>query len=291
MFTKAIKTKAKLRLGIVGAAGSGKSYSSLMIAKGIGGKIAVIDTENGSANLYAHLCEYDVCTITPPYTVQKYMSAIKDAEKAGYTTLIIDSLSHVWNGEGGLLDQQGKMADGGKNSFAAWRNITPQHNSLIDAMLGSPCHIIATMRAKTDYVMQENERGKQVPVKVGLAPVQREGMDYEFTVVFDIDTKHNAITSKDRTSLFDGRIFTPSAETGQELLSWLNDGADIKMITEEQKKSLSNLSADIIGLCRYFKVDLIDKITFAQADEAIKAKEKQRQSEDSLPEFSPLDAG
>jgi len=273
MFNKAVKNKAKLRLGIVGSAGSGKSYSSLLIAKGIGGKIAVIDTENGSANLYAKLCDYDVCTIKPPYTVQKYLQAIEFAEEEGYDTIIIDSLSHAWAGEGGLLDQQGKIADSGKNSFAAWRNITPQHNKLIEIILNSSCHIIATMRAKTDYVMQENDKGKQMPVKVGLAPVQREGMDYEFTVVFDIASNHTAVTSKDRTSLFDGQIFIPSEKTGQDLLKWLEDGVDEPKITDKQIEQLESLKADKIALAKHYKIKSIKDLTQEQASQAIEAKQ------------------
>ena len=229
-FRKAERRKAKLRLGLVGSAGSGKTYSALLVAGGIGGKIALIDTENGSGDLYAGMKgipEYDVCTLAAPYTVQKYLEAIKDAEGSGYDVIIIDSLSHAWAGDGGLLDQQGKIADSGRgNSYTAWRQITPMHNKLVEAMLTSPCHIIATMRAKTEYVLETNDKGKQMPKKVGMAPVQREGMDYEFTVVFDLDANHNATPSKDRTATFDGQIFTPSVKTGQTLKKWLESGAD-----------------------------------------------------------------
>lgn len=275
MFRKAVKKKAKLRLGIVGAAGSGKSYSSLLIAKGLGGKIAVIDTENGSADLYADIADFDVDTLKAPYSIDKYINAIKEAENLGYNTIIIDSLSHAWAGDGGLLDQQGRIADSGKNGFSAWRSITPLHNKLIETILNSDCHIIATMRAKTDYILQENDRGKQMPVKVGLAPVQREGMDYEFTVVFDIDTKHNAVCSKDRTSLFNGQIFTPSEDTGKVLLEWLDDGAELKYASEEQLKRLDELSVDKISLCRYYQISSIQKLTEEMAAEAIKVKEEQ----------------
>lgn len=227
MFRKAERKKAKLRLGIVGPAGSGKTYGALLVAMGLGGKIAMIDTENGSGDLYAGLGEYDVCTLAAPYEVQKYLAAIHDAERAGYDVLIIDSLSHAWAGEGGLLDQQGKIADAGRgNSYTAWRKITPLHNQLVEAMLASPCHIIATMRAKTEYILEENERGKKEPKKVGMAPVQRDGMDYEFGVVFDLAANHTAQVSKDRTSLFDGRVFQLSKGTGETLRAWLETGAE-----------------------------------------------------------------
>ena len=171
-FRKAERRKAKLRLGITGPAGSGKTYGALLVAFGLGGKIAMIDTENGSG-------DYDVGSIGAPYTVQKYLQAIHEAESSGYDVVIIDSLSHAWNGEGGLLDMQGRIADQSRmNSFAAWRQVTPLHNKLVETMLASPCHIIATMRSKTEYVQVENERGRTEIRKVGLAPVQREGMDY-----------------------------------------------------------------------------------------------------------------
>lgn len=226
-FRKAERRKAKLRLGLVGPAGSGKTYGALLIAMGLGGKIALIDTENGSGDLYAHLGNYDVCTLDAPYTVQKYLTAIDEAERAGYDVLIIDSLSHAWAGEGGLLDQQGKIADSGRgNSYTAWRQVTPWHNKLVEAMLTSKCHIIATMRAKTEYVQEKNDKGKTEIKKVGMAPVQRDGMDYEFGVVFDLDVNHNATVSKDRTTLFDGQIFRPSQKTGETLRNWLESGAD-----------------------------------------------------------------
>ena len=226
-FRKAERRKAKLRLGITGVAGSGKTYGALLVAFGLGGKIAMIDTENGSGDLYSALGDYDICSLSAPFTVQKYIEAIKTAENAGYDIIIIDSLSHAWAGEGGLLDMQGKIADSGrKNSFAAWREVTPLHNKLIDTMLASKCHIIATMRSKTDYVQVENEKGRMEIRKVGLAPVQRDGMEYEFGVVFDLGINHIVNVSKDRTSLFDGEVFKLSQETGQALKKWLDTGID-----------------------------------------------------------------
>lgn len=225
---KAQRQKAKLRMGLVAPSGAGKTYSALKLAFGLGGKIGLIDTEHGSGELYADLGDYDVIQIGAPYSVQKYLDALKAFEQAGYDTVIIDSLSHAWAGEGGLLDKQGKIADRGTNSFAAWRTVTPEHNSLVQAMLASPCHIVATMRAKTEYVLEVNEKGKQTPRKVGMAPVQRDGMEYEFTVVFDIDAQHVASTSKDRTRLFDGQFFKITEDTGAQLKQWLESGADAR---------------------------------------------------------------
>ena len=236
---KAERRKAKLRLGITGPAGSGKTYGALQIAFGLGGRIVLIDTENGSGDLYAELGDYDVCTLEAPYSVQKYLEAINLCEKSGYNVIIIDSLSHAWAGSGGLLDMQGHLADS-MNSFSAWRKVTPLHNRLIDAMLSSKCHIIATMRSKTDYIQTENERGRTEIKKVGLAPVQRDGMEYEFGLVFDLSMNHMATVSKDRTGLFDGKVFMLNQETGETLREWLNTGKDYVSI-RDQVKSLYEL--------------------------------------------------
>jgi hypothetical protein len=201
--------------------------SALKLAFGIGGKTGIIDTENGSADLYASLGDYDVITLEKPYTVGKYREAITAFENGGYDTIIVDSLSHAWAGAGGLLDKQGQIANRpGTNSYAAWREVTPDHNALVEALLSSRCHIIVTMRVKTEYVLETNDRGKQVPRKVGLAPVQRDGVEYEFTVVMDIDIDHKAAASKDRTTLFDGWRDTITEGTGRQLLQWLESGTD-----------------------------------------------------------------
>lgn len=245
-FNKAQRKKAKLRLGITGPAGSGKTYGALLIAFGLGGKIALIDTENGSGDLYSALGDYDIGYIKAPYTVEKYLQAIHEAESAGYDIIIIDSLSHAWSGEGGLLDQQSRIAATSRsgNSYTAWRQITPMHNKLIDTMLASPAHIIATMRSKTEYVQTENERGKMEIRKVGLAPVQREGMDYEFGVVFDLGVNHLASVSKDRTGIFDGQIFKLSQDTGKILHKWLDEGIDVEQRSRLYKQFVEKFSGD-----------------------------------------------
>jgi hypothetical protein len=222
---KAERKKAKLRLGIAAPSGAGKTYGALLLSKGLGGRIGLIDTENGSGDLYADLCDYDIISVSPPFEVAKYIEAIKEFEAAGYDTIIIDSLTHAWSGQGGLLEKQGRLADRGENGFSAWRKITPEHNRLVDTMLNSRAHVIATMRAKQEYVLESNEKGKQTPRKVGLAPVQRDGMEYEFTVMLDIDMNHVASASKDRTRLFDGRLFSISPATGAALRDWLEQGS------------------------------------------------------------------
>ena len=227
-FRKAERRKAKLRLAITGSAGSGKTYGALLVAQGLGGRIAMIDTENGSGDLYSAMCDYDIMNIDAPYDPRKYIQAIHEAESEGYDVLIIDSLSHCWISEGGLLDMKEALTSSGKyNSFSAWSKVTPLQNKLIEAMLRSKCHIIATMRSRTDYVQVLNEKGRSEIRKVGMAPVQRDGMDYEFSVVFDLNSEHTVTVSKDRTSLFDGQSFKLSAEIGSTLLDWLNSGKDI----------------------------------------------------------------
>ena len=241
IFRKAERRKAKLRLAITGPAGSGKTYGALQVAQGLGGRIAMIDTENGSGDLYSSICEYDIMNINAPFDPRKYIQAIHDAENEGYDVLIIDSLSHCWISEGGLLDMKEQLATSGKyNSFSAWSKVTPIQNKLIEAMLTSKCHIIATMRSRTDYVQVVNDKGRTEIRKVGLAPVQRDGMDYEFSVVFDLNNEHTVTVSKDRTSLFDGKNFTLSSETGATLLDWLNSGKDIPDVRElnERKQSI-----------------------------------------------------
>ena len=250
MFRKAERRKAKLRLAITGPAGSGKTYGALLIAQGLGGRIAMIDTENGSGDLYADTCDYDVQTLTAPYSIQKYLAAIHEAEEEGYDILIIDSLSHAWSGEGGLLDVHSQMTRSMKsgNSYAAWNRITPWHNRLIETMLSSKCHIIATMRTKTDYAMIQTEKGKTEIQKVGLAPVQRDGMDYEFTIVFDLSMEHSVTVSKDRTSLFDRQIFNISADTGKILKKWLETGADIPPDTQDIRSNINRLYRNYLDL-------------------------------------------
>ena len=243
MFRKAERRKAKLRLAITGPAGSGKTYGALTLAQGLGGRIAMIDTENGSGDLYANMCDYDVETLAAPYSIQKYLAAIHEAESEGYDVLIIDSLSHAWTGEGGLLDVHGQLSASMKsgNTYAAWNKITPMHNRLIETMLASSCHIIATMRSKTDYAQFQNDRGRTEIRKVGLAPVQRDGMDYEFTVVFDLGMEHTVTVSKDRTGLFDRQVFTITQDTGRILKDWLNSGAEVVPTAQDIRNTINRL--------------------------------------------------
>jgi hypothetical protein len=225
-FTRAKRTNSRLRVALSGPSGSGKTYSAILLALGLGGKVAMIDTEHGSADMYEHLGEYDTLQLAAPYTVAKYLEAIKLAESSGYSVIVIDSLSHAWAGDGGLLDKQGKLSErSGANSYTAWRTITPEHNALVEAILQSPAHVIACMRTKTEYVIETNEKGKQAPRKVGLAPVQRDGIEYEFTMCFDVGMDNCVQASKDRTGVAGNAIFKISKEFGATLAGWIDSGA------------------------------------------------------------------
>lgn len=224
-FKKATKAQSRLRMALDGPSGSGKTFTALSIAKHLGSRIALIDTERGSASKYASDFDFDVCELQS-FSPANYIAQLHEAGKAGYDVVIVDSLSHAWTGQGGCLDQVDAVASMAKgNTYVAWRKITPQHNALIDAILQSPCHVIVTMRTKTEYVMETNERGKQTPRKVGLAPVQREGMEYEFDVVGDIDLDHRLMVSKTRCAALDGYACVKDGEKIAGVLkAWLSDG-------------------------------------------------------------------
>jgi hypothetical protein len=243
MFVKAQRQQAKLRLALCGPSGSGKTYSALQIARGLApeGQIAMIDTERGSGSLYADLTAYDIAPISPPFTPKRYIELIQAAAAAGYQVLIIDSLSHAWTGEGGVLDMHDKAAAASRsgNSFMAWREVTPHHNALVDAILGAELHIIVTLRTKTAYEVVDSGKGKKEPIKIGLAPVQRDGVEYEFTVVMDLSVEgHVATATKDRTRLFDGLHFIPAPETGESLAQWLEGDAEATAASRATLKRL-----------------------------------------------------
>lgn len=234
-FQKADKRQGRLRIALTAPSGGGKTFSGLLIAQGIveemkkrgidiGKGIAVIDTENGSALDYADRFEFDHLKIDPPYTTPKYVAAMQEAYEGGYAVLFVDSLSHAWAGEGGLLQKKEALDTRGGNSYTNWAGITKEHEQLKAIILSNKIHLICAMRSKQDYVIEQNDKGKSAPRKVGLAPVQREGMEYEFTVVFDLGMDHSAHVSKDRTAMFDGEIFKPTKKTGAQLLDWRMSG-------------------------------------------------------------------
>lgn len=246
MFKPATRSTAKIKMALTGPSGSGKTLSALKLAAGLvpGGRIAVVDTENDSAALYSgDKYKFDTAVMHAPFQTEKYIQAIKAAEEAGYDVLIIDSLSHAWSGEGGLLWQKEQLDARGGNSYTNWAKITPKQEAFTTAILQANIHIIATMRSKQDYVLQDNGKGKQAPIKVGLAPVQREGLEYEFTIVLDIAMNHEAQASKDRTGLFSGRLFKVTEEDGALIAKWLGGAAAIpeaKTAPQDEATGASN---------------------------------------------------
>lgn len=246
MFKKAVKQEAKLRLAIAGPSGSGKTYTALAVAQAFGGSVAVVDTEHGSASKYADLFHFDVLEMEAPFHPDRFVSAIREAVATGYTTIVLDSLSHAWNGQGGLLelveDAQKRMKTG--NSFAAWKDVTPIQNRFIEGIVGAPIHVIATMRSKQEYVQEKDERtGKTQIRKVGMAPVQRDGFEYEFDVFLDMDVNNNAIVSKTRCPALTGKVFTkPGADIANILMDWLH-GAPAPAPVNVQPPTASPMAA------------------------------------------------
>ena len=265
-----------MKLAIQGASGSGKTYSALLLAYGMTkdwSKLAIIDTENGSSDLYADLGDYMVLPMHHPYSPEMYIKAIEVCVKHGVEVLVIDSLSHVWEY---LLDAHSNMPG---NSFANWGKITPRLNKLIQTILSAPLHVVATMRTKQDYVLSE-KNGKMVPEKVGLKAIQRDGVDYEFTVVFDIDIKHQVTASKDRTGLFaDKPAFKIDAKIGEQIQDWCSTG-DAVVVDDMSTRILETKSmAELMELYQTkpqsqieHKIEFIDRKKELTVQDALQKK-------------------
>lgn len=225
---KAQRHQVKLRLGLSGASGFGKSYSALLLAYGITEdwtKIAVIDTENNSASLYSNLGDFNVVSLNESYSPERYIEAIKLCEKEKMEVIIIDSITQEWNGKNGCLQIHEQL--GGR--FQDWAPVTKRHSAFIDAILQSKCHVITTVRKKMDYSMDRDSNGRTKVVKHGLKDVTREGYSYELTVDFElINDKHLAKATKDRTGLFmDKPEFVITRGVGKKLMDWCNQGVSI----------------------------------------------------------------
>jgi hypothetical protein len=239
-FQKATRKQLKLRMAICGPTGAGKTRSALRIASALGTRIAVIDTENRSASMYvgkADVPDFDVLeleTLAP----RNYVEAITDAEAEGFDVIIVDSLSHAWQSKDGALamvDRAAKRSQS-ENTYTAWRDVTPEHEALVDKLLRCKAHLIVTMRSKMEYVLEENARGKKVPKKVGMAPIQRAGMEYEFHVTAEMDVDHNLMVTKTRLDSIDQLVVNrPGPELGVTLLAELAQGvAEVERPLAEQ---------------------------------------------------------
>jgi len=231
--TRAARQKAKIKMALQGPAGAGKTYSALLLAKGIVGsleKVAIIDSESGSAHLYSNLGDYHVLQLEAPYSPEKYCEAIDKCLESGMELIVIDSISHCYEY---LLDYHSSLQG---NSFTNWSKVTPRHKAFINKILQSPVHFIATIRTKSDYILNKKD-GKYVPEKVGLKAITKEGTDFEFTIVFDLDSKHFARSSKDRTNLFaNAPEFKISEGTGKKILKWCESGVTNDQILDKISK-------------------------------------------------------
>lgn len=250
---KATRKKVKLRLGLSAVAGGGKTYSALLLAKGLvndWNKIAVIDTENNSASLYSHLGEFNTIELAAPYSPERYIQAIDACVNAGIECIIIDSITHEWDGKGGCLEiaDQVTQASNSKNSYTAWAKVTPRHQAFIDKILQCPAHVITTVRRKQDYDMVKDGNKTQV-VKVGMKEVTREGFEYELTCNFNLETSHYCTASKDRTGLFMGKDpFIITEETGKLIKEWCESGVD--EVQEAIKKLETCNSVDELAMLK-----------------------------------------
>lgn len=271
MFKKAIKKNLKLRLATFGTSGSGKTYSALRIATGLaskeGGRIAFIDTERGSASRYADSFDFDVLEVSNP-NIETTVNAINAAN--GYSVLIIDSLSHPWKELLSEIEKIAKTKYRG-NTWSAWSEGTPMQDKLVNAILDFKGHVIATMRSKTEWATEKDERtGKSKPVRIGLTPEQGKGIEYEFDMLLEINTEHCGSVLKDRTGKFqDATIQMPDENFGIELHAWLNSGIDL---VEAAKKAIETTTT-ISGLTTVFMS--YDKDTQIEIKPLLTAKKEQ----------------
>jgi AAA domain-containing protein len=240
-FKKASKQQAWLRMGISGPAGAGKTYTALKVASGLGGKILVIDTQRGQANHYGNQFEFDIYVLTDHHP-DSFIKVINAAIDAGYRHIIIDSVTHEWTGKNGCLELHDQEVDRQKvkNSFTAWNAVTPLHNKFFDTLNCVPAHIIGTIRSKMDYIQDKDDTGRTTVRKVGMGSIQREGSDYEFDILMEIDLAHTGVIQKCRDGenpayKLDGRVFKkPGAEFVQALKLWLSDGTPAPQVSSEQ---------------------------------------------------------
>jgi len=273
---KATRQKAKIRLGLSAVSGGGKTISSLLIAYGMTNdwdKIYLIDSENGRGELYANdqrfnIGEFNYLRLEAPYSPESYIKAIKMCEDAGAEVIIVDSITHEWSGKGGVLEIHGAMTG---NSFTNWSTVTPRHQKFIDSLLSSKCHIITTVRRKTEYEMSKDQNGKMVIEKGGLKEVTRDDFEYELTVNLQLDINHNAKASKDNTGLFqDLPDFVVTVETGKQILAWCESGiAPIVRDVVKELKGAKNL-IDLQAIFTFLNPE--EKITHNDLKDKMKVK-------------------
>lgn len=244
-FKPAQREQAKARIALAGPSGSGKTYTALKLATAMGDRVAVVDTEHGSASKYAAGRDgqgfaFDALELDN-FDPRNLIGALAAASQAQYPVVVVDSLTHFWSGVGGMLEQVDKAARKyGNNSFAGWKDARPVERQLIEALLAYPGHVIVTMRSKTEYVIEENERGKKTPRKVGMKPEQRDGIEYEFDIVGDLDFEHTLMISKSRCMDLSGAVIRePGEELGQQICEWLAGGVEAPDASEYVTRAMS----------------------------------------------------
>lgn len=245
-FHPATRTASKARIALAGPSGSGKTYTALAFAHTLGERVAVIDTERGSASKYAGLNGWAFDTVTPDSFSPDSLVALL-GEAAEYDVVVVDSLSHYWMGVDGMLEQADKMKRGA-NSFSGWKEARPAERRMIDALVSHPGHVIVTMRTKTEYVIEENDRGKKEPRKVGMKPEQREGIEYEFDVVGELDFDNTLTVSKSRIhTLAKAIVPMPGAEFAEKIADWLSEGMQVPTPIEYRDRLLAASTSDEVG--------------------------------------------
>lgn len=266
MFRKATKEQSKLRLALFGVSGGGKTYSALRLATGLGGSIALIDTEHGTASKYADRFDFDVCNLDKA-TINNVLMCIEKAK--GYDVLIIDSLTHAWLE---LLQEVEKVARAkfGGNTWSAWSEGTPKQMMLINAILDFPGHIIVTMRAETNWTTTVNDRGKVVPVRIGEAPKQGKSIEYEFDMLIQLSQDHMGLVLKDRTGKFQDQCFLIEESFGKQLNEWLKEGKSAPITKEELPSYLDNGSEPTQSFDKYDERVGQDPILQANDEELVK---------------------
>lgn len=241
MFKKAKRTSRKLRMAIAGIAGSGKTYTALSLGSRLGKKVALLDTERSSAEIYSTTYDFDVAQLSSHHP-QKYVDAINEAAKAKYDVMIIDSLSHAWMGREGALDLVSKQG----KTFNAWGKVTPLQDKLIDTMMSYPGHVIATMRMKQAYEQEKDAKGKLSVAKIGLATQQREGIDYEFDLFGVMDALNSLTIEKSRCPALAGKLFAqPGEELAGIIQNWLDAGEDDEVVFAPAANSNFTLEGEL----------------------------------------------
>jgi hypothetical protein len=280
MFKKATRVQIPLKLGIEGGPGTGKTFSALRLATGLaaGGPVALIDSENESGSLYAEQFDFDVVNIRPPFDEIKFVTALKAAEDEKYRVAILDSLSHGWEG---VLDWKTTLDKRGGNSYTSWNQAGQKFRSILDAMLQSRIHVIACFRNKMGYVLETDIKGRQVPRKVGLEPICRDGVEYEFSTVFSCESDHYCVVHKDRTGLFIDQRFQIAEDTGRQLLDWLNSAPEPepeRTLQQRLAAELANVDRDTLAaylVARKASADgTIESVSDAYAQKALGALPK-----------------